>query len=133
MDLEQMSWLVGRWVGEGFGGICEEVWGPALAGAMFGMFRLVIDDKVKFYELQTISSDSTGTALRVKHFDANLVGWEEKDDCPLAPLTALEPNKIEFDGITYQLISPDSLKISVTMKSADGTTRQVVIDCRRGK
>ena len=30
--LKRMSWLVGRWQGEAFGGRCEEIWSPSSAG-----------------------------------------------------------------------------------------------------
>ena len=51
--LSRMSWLEGHWRGDGFGGVCEEIWGPVLGETRMGMFRLVRDDKIVFYEFIT--------------------------------------------------------------------------------
>ena len=45
---------------------------------MMGSYRLVKDDKVIFYELQTIVEQGSSLVFRLKHFNADLSGWEEK-------------------------------------------------------
>ncbi len=50
--LSDISWLVGSWQGTAFGSKFEEVWNPASAGSMVGMWKLYDDEKgVNFYEL----------------------------------------------------------------------------------
>ena len=78
-SVNDFAWLAGSWRGEGLGGICEEIWSPALGGTMMGTFRLVKDDKVVFYEIMVLGSDK-GMCLRVKHFSEAFVSWEEKAD-----------------------------------------------------
>ena len=77
ISLDDLSWLVGRWVGKGFGGVCEEVWQPSSGGSMIGTFSLVVDGKAQFYELMTITMESGKPTMKLKHFNADLTGWEE--------------------------------------------------------
>ncbi|HEX2445685.1 MAG TPA: DUF6265 family protein, partial [Vicinamibacterales bacterium] len=76
--IADMAWLAGRWVGEALGGASEEIWSEPRAGAMMGMYRLVRDGKPIFYELLTIVEENGTLMLRLKHFNADLTGWEEK-------------------------------------------------------
>ena len=55
-SIEEVAWLAGNWKGEGFGGIVEECWTPSLGGTMMGMFRLVNDGVIKFYELMVLDT-----------------------------------------------------------------------------
>ena len=131
ITLDDISWLAGRWQGEAFGGICEEAWEKPSGPGMVGTFKLIAEDKIKFYEIMTITPDSSGPVLKLKHFNADLTGWEEKDEVITFSFIEAGENKIKFDGISYELISTDELKITVDMKQADGNISQVVIDCRR--
>ena len=78
--LEEVSWIAGHWSGEAFGGITEEVWTPPLGGSMMCAFKLVVDGKIKFYELCTISEENKSLLLKIKHFDSDLKGWEDKNE-----------------------------------------------------
>jgi len=127
--LEDIAWLAGRWQGEAFGGICEEAWEKPSGPSMVGTFKLIAEDKIKFYEIMTITPDSSGLTLKLKHFNADLTGWEEKDKVVEFPFVEISENMVQFDGLSYQLVSGDSLKITVDMKQADGSVSQVVIDC----
>jgi len=49
-SVEDFAWMVGHWRGEGFGGVCEEVWTGPLGGSMVGLFRLVQEDQLAFSE-----------------------------------------------------------------------------------
>ena len=131
IQIEQLDWLVGHWEGEGFGGVCEEVWSPASAGTMVGTFKLSIEGSVKFYELMTIAPDSAGLLLRVKHFNPELVGWEEKDKSAEFRFTDASDNSVQFDGLKYTLIEPDKLTIAVTISHKDGSTSEELIRCTR--
>ena len=53
-SIEDVKWIAGHWKGEALGGIVEEVWTEPLGGSMMCAFKLVVDDKVKFYELVTL-------------------------------------------------------------------------------
>ncbi len=45
---------------------------------MMGTFRFVKDEKGHFYELMLIEQTLDGPVLRLKHFNAGLIGWEDK-------------------------------------------------------
>jgi hypothetical protein len=129
-SLDKLDWLVGHWQGEAFGGTIEEDWNPSSGGSMVGSFKLVVDNKVAFYEIMTITADSTGYNLKLKHFNADLTGWEEKNDVITFPYVSSSEKQIKFNGLEYKLQSDDTMKIVVGLKSNDNE-HQVIIDCVR--
>jgi hypothetical protein len=117
-----ISWLVGRWVGEGLGGeaedviapaadgqmmgMCEaeDVIAPAADGQMMGMFRhSKADGSVNFYEFYVFAERDGSLTQRLKHFSPMLSAWEEKDEFVEFPLVAIEERAAWFDGLTYVL------------------------------
>lgn len=120
--IEDVAWITGHWRGEAMGGYIEEIWSPPLGGGMMGSFKLVVDDEVNFYELETITEENGSLILRIKHFDAALTGWEEKDETIDFPLVKLEEHKAYFDGLTFELVSYEELNIYVRMKGEDHDT-----------
>src|SRR5262245_38795369 len=77
--ITDMAWYAGRWTGTGFGGENEETWMPPNGGMMLGMYRLVQNGRPSFFELLEIYEVDNTIALRLKHFNPDLTGWEEKD------------------------------------------------------
>ena len=53
--LEDVSWISGYWRGEALNGEVEEIWSSPLGNSMVASFKLVVDDNVKFYEIETIT------------------------------------------------------------------------------
>ncbi|MEC8554174.1 MAG: DUF6265 family protein [Planctomycetota bacterium] len=78
--LKKCAWIAGIWSGEAFGGQFEETWNRPSGSSMMGMFKIVREGRVAFYELLTIVAKDDSHVLRLKHFDGSLKGWEEKDD-----------------------------------------------------
>jgi hypothetical protein len=132
-SVSDLSWMAGHWRGEAFGGVCEEVWSPEFGGSMVGTFKLVSDGKVNFYEIMTLTPDSTGPVLNVKHFNPDLTGWEEKEEVMNFSFVRAGEHEAIFSGLTYERIGDDSLRITVSVKGADGSARQEIIDCARIK
>lgn len=128
-----LSWLVGHWEGDAFGGTCEEIWSPPSGGSMMCMFKLISGGEVGFYELVTITIDKGKPILKLKHFNADLTAWEEKEKVITFPYVNHSPGEIKFDGLTYSKISADSLRIAVSVKGSDGKINEEVINCRRMK
>ena len=114
--LKDVAWIAGHWQGEALGGITEEVWTAPLGKSMMGSFKLVVDEVVQFYELCTITEENESLLLRIKHFDKDLKGWEEKDQSIEFPLVKIEKNKVYFDGLTFEKINEDELNIYVIFK-----------------
>lgn len=82
--LAHLEWLAGTWQGTTDGGhLSEETWSSPRGNVMVGMWRWLEGDDARLFELLTITREAAGVVLRLRHFDARLVGWEEKD----APVT----------------------------------------------
>ena len=118
-SIEDVSWLVGNWKGEGFGGIVEESWSPVLGGTMMGMFRLVNDDKVNFYELMVLEESEGSLVLRVKHFSSEFEAWEEKEESLSFRLVRLGDKQAFFSNLTIQRVDEETLHTYLVMRSKD--------------
>jgi len=131
-ELSAISWLAGHWRGEAFGGITEEIWSPPLGGSMMGAFKLVTNNKVSFYELETIIEENNTLILKLKHFHANLKGWEEKDETVDFRLVKVTENKIYFDGFTIERISGSEINMYVVIEDG-GQQSEVKFNYKRVK
>ncbi|MCH9648933.1 MAG: hypothetical protein K0U98_11895 [Deltaproteobacteria bacterium] len=109
-----VAWLTGYWRGPGLGGECEEIWSHPLDGRMFGTFVLAQEGKVAFSEAMVLVEEEESLVLKVKHFDPNFIGWEEKDGFVRFPLVHLEENVAYFSGLTLRR-SGDSLTIHLVI------------------
>ena len=103
----------------------EEVWSPPLGGSMMCVFKLVVENEVRFYEIVTISEEHATLILRLKHFHADLKGWEEKDETVDFPLVKTETNRAYFDGFTFEKISEDEMNIYVMIGEKDGKMQEM--------
>jgi len=124
------AWLEGHWQAEALGGTVEEVWSTPAAGTMVGMFRLIQEGKAGFYEIFTLTEEGATVLVRLKHFNPDLTGWEEKDETVDFPLVAIEEGQAFFDGVTYQRRGPDGLQVYLAMHTKDGV-REVSFAYRR--
>jgi hypothetical protein len=129
--LAAVAWLAGgAWQGTGLGGEVEERWSAPAAGAMMGMFRLIRKDAegrpaVVFYEFLLFLEEKGSLVLRLKHFDAGLIGWEEKDRSVTFRLARVEPDAISFDGLTFKRTGPDAMTVFLALRDkADGPFRE---------
>jgi hypothetical protein len=128
--LKDAAWLEGAWLGEGLGGEAEEVWSGARGGAMVGHFRSVSSPAdgsvVRFYELMTIVESNGSLVLRLKHFNPDLSGWEEKDrtvDFPLVALGSEGDQALYFAGLTYRRHG-DGIVAWVAIQGRDGVREE---------
>lgn len=129
--LADAAWLVGHWTGEALGGTVEEIWVPAAGGSMLGMFRLIADDRARFYELFALVEVDGGLVLKLKHFHADMTGWEDKDTTVDFALVAHTPDELRFDGMTIRREGPDALTIHLAMRGKDGVDREEILRYRR--
>ena len=127
--LNDMRWLVGHWKGTGLGGVSEEMWSEPAGGAMMGMYRLVTKDAIKgdavtFYEFLTLVEEQGSLALKLKHFNPDLTGWEEKDRFVTFRLAKLTPTEAWFGGLTFRRLGDDRLEIFLALRGRDGSIRE---------
>jgi hypothetical protein len=64
----------------------EENWSPVVGNSMTGSFRIVQCGKPVFYEFWAVELDENRPVLKLKHFNADLAGWEEKNVSTKIPL-----------------------------------------------
>ena len=121
--LAQMDWLVGQWVGTGIGGApAMESWLPPSGGTMVGSFvQETGDGALRFTEHLYLMEEEGTLVLRLKHFNADLTGWEEKDGMLTFRLIAVEECAAYFHALTLRCRNPifpgEGLLAAVRMQS----------------
>lgn len=107
--LEDMDWLIGQWGGQGIGGApAMESWLPPMGGTMVGTFvQETADGAIMFTEHMYVMEEAGTVVLRLKHFNADLTGWEEKDDMLTFRLVAMEPCAAYFNALTLRCADPE--------------------------
>ena len=130
--LADAAWLEGRWVGEGLGGQAEETYSAPVDGAMVGAFRSVRGGKAFFYEFMMLTEAKGSLIYRLKHFWPDGRPWEEKDQWTEFRLVALAPDRIYFDGCTFERTGRDAMLVHVRIEDrATGRTRIETFTYRR--
>jgi hypothetical protein len=130
--LADLAWLAGTWRGEGITGPAREVYLKPMGGQMAGHFSQMRADGIWFYEIVTIVEKGASLEYRLRHFNADLTGWEEKDGVRAFPLVAAADNAWYFDGLTIRRDGDDGMIGAVLIQNRDGTTREAVFHYRRG-
>lgn len=129
-EMADFAFLNGFWVGSGFGGVSEEMWMPASSGSMQGIFKQSSDDGVVFTEYMEITEVDGAFALRLKHFNPDFSGWEEKADYVTFPLRSVAPNQAVFGGLTYTVVA-DTLRVELRLRESDGSVNTEVFEMTR--
>ena len=129
--LADVEWLAGSWIGTAFGQRFEQVWNPASAGSMVGMFKLYGDEGVNFYELLLIIEEEGSLALRVKHFTPEFVAWEDKEDYVSFPLVRIDPDAIHFSGLSFYRTDDNTMEAYLAMRSDAGIREEKLLYQRR--
>lgn len=107
--VEDLDWMVGYWTGAGFGGECEEVWMPGKDGHMIGTFRFWMDGELVFSEFMNLVQEGESISIKLKHFNPDLSGWEEKEEWTTFRLVELGENKVWFHGLTIERIGDEMI------------------------
>jgi len=107
--LDDVAWMVGSWGGDAFGGTFEEVWNPPSFGTMVGMFKVMGDEGVRFYELMLLAEEQGSLVLKVKHFHPDFTAWEEKEDYVTFRLVSVAPGEVHFSGLSFHQVSDDEI------------------------
>lgn len=131
--IADIEWLAGNWIGTGFGGISEENWSKPIGGIMVGTFRMIKDGKPIFYETCWMMEQDGTLILRLKHFHANLLGWEEKDKTVDFQFVKKEKKRVYFNGLTFEKTNATEMNIFLAMRQKDGPIREEVFRMKRNK
>jgi hypothetical protein len=62
---------------------------------------------IRFSEILYLMEEEGTLVLRLKHFNADLTGWEEKDGMLTFRLIAVEECAAYFDALTLRCADPD--------------------------
>jgi hypothetical protein len=129
--IADFAWLEGDWVAVGSGGMTLKSYSAPAHGQMMGMFRLTTEGGIRFYEFVVLSEGDGTVTYQLKHFRADLTGWEEKDEHVAFPLVELTPEAAYFAGMTIERTGPNSFTSHVSVRTSDGETRVVSTRYRR--
>ncbi len=119
--LADLAWIAGDWVGDEGGDLSEEVWAPPAGDCMMGMWRWVSGGKVKLFEFLSIVMEDDGPVFRLRHFDRQGVGWEDKDKPLAMKVLRFEAGLVAFEGagskgpvrLTYRRVDADALSVTL--------------------
>ena len=126
ITIEDASWMAGRWVGEGFGGQMEESWAPPVGGQMIGHFRYWREGEPQFYEIMMMDVVDGGVRMRVKHFNPDFVGWEEKDGwITFEPISA-GPDALVFNGLEIRREGADRIVMTIQIRRGETVTAEIL-------
>jgi hypothetical protein len=130
--IDDFRWIVGHWTGSGLGGTSEEMWMPPIDGSILGSFRQVKDGKIVFYELLTFVERDGTVVLRLKHFNPDLTGWEDKAQVLEFPLIELTATKAVFNAMTFTHEHKDAFEVRLRLRDREtGSVREEVFQYRR--
>ena len=131
--LAQVEWLIGDWAGTGIESAeAAETWLPPSAGAMVGVFvQEKADGSLMFTEHMYMAEEAGSLVLKLKHFNPDLTGWEEKDGMVRFRLISAEPCALYFSALTYRCEGEDGLLVAVRMTSEGPDVKELVFRFKR--
>ena len=131
--IDDVSWIQGYWTGAIFGDRFEEIWSPPINGTMMGSFKHLDGENVNFYELMTISEEEGSLMFRLKHFNADMTGWEEKNEVISWPLVKIDKQRAYFDGLTFEKLDDDQIKVYLAVSMKEGEVQEFTAVYQRGE
>jgi hypothetical protein len=124
--INSLSFMSGKWFQKHEWGDMEEFWGKPMGNCMVSSYRCVKDNKVVFYEFVVIEQSDSVPVMKLRHFNAGSIGWEEKDKPSEYPLVKLEKNKATFAAmdktlfLSYERVSENKMDIVLREKNKKG-------------
>lgn len=91
---------------------------------MMGMFRHLKQDRPVFYEFLMIVEEKGSLVMKLKHFNPDFSGWEEKDAFVDFPLVKVEEKAVHFDGLSFRHQDDGSLLIHLLLRDRKGGVRE---------
>jgi len=131
--LADLAWMVGSWAGEGFDAQLQETYSAQVGGQMPGHFSIVANGKPGMYEFVMVAQIGPSIEYRVRHINADMTAWEDKDKFVRFPFVERVGDTWFFDGLTIRRTGPDSAEHVVRIKHKDGKTEDAVLKYRRVK
>lgn len=120
-SIEDLAWLAGSWTGTAMGAPVTETYSAPLGGRITGHF-VMADGKggTAFTEIIDYVPVGRSIAYRVRHFNPDMTGWEDRTGKPVVfALVATGKDRWFFDGMTIERTGPDALTIWVRIDGKD--------------
>lgn len=89
------------------------------------------DGEIYFTEHLYLMQEEGTVVLRLKHFDGDLVGWEERDGMLTFRLIEMTDCAAYFRGLTFRCDGPDGLLVAVRMSGRDGSDSELIFRMTR--
>jgi len=124
VNVEDLAWFAGHWIGKVADDDVEEVWTQPSNGSLLGMFRWFRDGEIRVIEIITIANFEGNTCMKFKHLDANLTSWEAKDETTDFVLVEAIPNRstfLEASKEQWLIYERNGDKLTVHFERDDGT------------
>ena len=127
------QWLVGQWSGEGIGGAdAHESWLTPSGTTMVGTFvQENADGSIMFTEHMYLMGQDGSLVVKLKHFNPDMTGWEDKDGMVTFRLLAAEPCALYFSALTYRCDADGGMVVAVRMKSEQHEPQELIFRFRR--
>ncbi len=102
--LRPLEFLSGHWTSSSKDEFSEEYWSPLVGNNIVGTFRVLQSGNPVFYEFWTIEQENGVAVFKMKHFNAGLIGWEEKTDVVRLPVKETGAQSVVFSNQDGSLI-----------------------------
>lgn len=131
--LADAAWLIGSWSGSGIEGAeAHESWLAPSGDTMVGLFvQETAAGGIMFSEHMHLTRQDGSLVVKLKHFNPDLTGWEEKDGMVTFRLIAAEPCALYFNALTYRCDGEGGMVVAVRMKSSGPTPQELVFRFKR--
>lgn len=131
--LSDAAWLIGQWSGEGIGGAeAHESWLAPSGTTMVGVFvQETADGSIRFTEHMYLTEQDGSLVVKLKHFNPDLTGWEDKDGMVTFRLLTAEPCALYFHALTYRCDDDGGMVVAVRMKSDKPEPQELLFRFRK--
>lgn len=131
--LADAAWLSGTWSGAGIGGAtAHESWLAPSGNTMVGTFvQETGTGAIMFTEHMYLMEQGGSLVVKLKHFNPDLTGWEEKDAMVTFGLIGVEPCALYFEALTYRCDGKGGMIVAVRMKSDTPEPQELVFRFRK--
>ena len=92
-----------------------------------------MDGAPTFNELLVLREEQGSLIVRLKHFDPDMTGWEDKAQVVTMPFLGTRDGLVHFDRMSFQVTGPDTLTCYLAESAKDGTVREVEFHYTRVK
>lgn len=132
--LDVARWLQGSWEGMLETAQQEHTVFAPVSGRMPSFVRAWgPDGTIWFYEIGVLAEVDGSLEFQLKHFTADLKGWEGKDEVVRHQLVAISDRALYFDGVTYVNEGPDRHSVYVLNSSGERKGQLTVVHQKRVK